>query len=94
MFRESPSREEAERETLLRLIEIEEGRGKYELKRIDAAQAGVASENLKNILRKAPVATRKRYLRAFVSETCVGKQKIVISGPEDAVAAAAHSLST
>lgn len=86
LFRESPSKEETERENLLQLIEIEASQESDRLKPIDATQAAAVSEKLKRLIREAPVGLRKRYLGAIVSEIRVGKSEIVISGPDNAIA--------
>ena len=88
LFKEKMAEAEAEREEILRLIDVEEAQVRESLKPITIDQAKVASANLKRLLKEAPPDLKKRYVRAFVSEIVVGKSEIVISGPKDALAEA------
>ncbi len=88
LFKEKMDEAEAEREELLRLIDIQEAQVSESLKPITIEQAKVASFHLKRLLNEAPANLKKRYIRAFVSEIVVGKSEIVISGPKDALAEA------
>ncbi len=88
LFKEKMQEGETERADLLRLIEGQEAQAKSALEPITIAQAKVAAERLRTLLRDAPPEMQKRYIRAFVSEIVVGKSEIVISGPKDALAEA------
>ena len=88
LFKEKMAEAEAEREEILRLIDVQEAQVRESLKPITIDQAKVASANLKRLLKEAPPDLKKRYVRAFVSEIVVGKSEIVISGPKDALAEA------
>src|SRR5207342_1699120 len=51
-------------------------------------QAASIAENLKRRLLDAPRSLQKRYVHGLVSEIVVDREKAVISGPREAVAAA------
>ena len=88
IFREKTKELESERESLLRLIALQEGAADAALKPISRNQAVIAAERLKERLANAPAGLKKRYVRAFVSEIVVGPKEIIISGPESALAEA------
>ncbi len=88
LFKEALSSAEAEREELMRLIQEQEAQAKEALAPITLQEARIASGHLKWLIKEAPAEMKKRYVRAFVSEIVVGKSKIIISGPKDALAEA------
>ncbi len=88
-FREKMAALEQERADIERLIETQQRAADEGLKPITLDQAGMAAQTLRHAILMAPPELKKRYVRAFVSQITVGKDQILMEGPESALAEAA-----
>jgi hypothetical protein len=52
---------------------------------LDTAKLGQFSDAIKSRLRSADPAFRRKWLRLFVAEVCIGPKQIRITGPSDAI---------
>ncbi|MBV8799191.1 MAG: recombinase zinc beta ribbon domain-containing protein [Alphaproteobacteria bacterium] len=79
---------ESQREETVRLLSTLEAEPLQIRKTLSKAQAATVAAQLKSRLLEAPAQTKRRYVQGLVSRVVVGKEQAVISGSQQALAAA------
>ncbi|HEX3675199.1 MAG TPA: recombinase zinc beta ribbon domain-containing protein [Rhizomicrobium sp.] len=88
LFRESLHGLEAKRDESIRLLSLLDVETPPLRRALSKAQSQAVAASLKRRLLEAPPPVQRRYVRGLVSEIVVDRERAVISGPRDALAAA------